>query len=268
MFKIMNNIYNFQDVIVTTYYSSNIGNYKGRSILNNDFQYISPWYNSVLKLKLNGIIFHDGLSNDFIKKYTTNNIKFIYNDPDKFLYSKNDQRFLIYYKFLKYNKNIKNIFMTDGNDVIIRNDPFNYIVDNNNKHKKDFYYVCSEYRRKLKDNNFTKFNFIRINHYIKNPDKKFKIKTFDKNKDNILFNAGILGGNRNNMLYFLRLMNEKLNNTFKYIPKQLHDRNINMIVFNYVLYDIIDENKIVTGYPLHSRFTRYEKRNDVIFSHK
>lgn len=264
----MNNKNNFKDVIVTTYFSSDIGNYKGRTVPNNDFKYISPWYNSVLNLNLNGVIFHDGLSNEFIQKYTTNNIIFIYNDPEEFLYSKNDQRFLIYYNFLKYHKNIRNIFMTDGNDVIVKNNPFNYIINNNKKHNKDFFYVGSEFRRKLKDNNFTKFNFSRINKYIKNPNKQFKIKTFDKNKDNILYNAGILGGSRNNMLYFLRLMKEKFIRTFRYMSKELHDRNINMIVFNYVIYDLLDSNKIVSGYPLHSRFTRYEKIDDVIFSHK
>lgn len=264
----MNNINNFENLIVTTYFSNDKGNYKGRSVLNNNIDYISPWYNSILKLKLNGVIFHDGLSNDFINKYTTDKINFLYVDSEEFSYSKNDYRFLIYYNFLKYNKNIKNIFMTDGNDVIIKNNPFSYINDNNKKYNKNFYYVCSEFRRKLKDNNFTKFNFNRINKYIKNPNKKFKIETFEKNQDNILFNAGILGGNRNNMLYFLRLMKEKFNKTFRYIPKKFHDRNINMIVFNYVIYDIIGPENAITGHPLHSLFTRYEKRNDVIFSHK
>ena len=80
----MNNINNFENLIVTTYFSNDNGNYKGRSVLNNNIDYISPWYNSILKLKLNGVIFHDGLSNDFINTYTTDKIKFLYVNPEEF----------------------------------------------------------------------------------------------------------------------------------------------------------------------------------------
>lgn len=255
------------NVICTTYFF-NTSHYKFKKVYKDDINYIHPWYYSVLKLKLNGIIFHDGLSEDFIIKYKTDNINFIYVDSSKFKYSQNDERFLIYYLFLKKYKYIENIFFTDGNDVTIKNNPFNYIKNNNKKNNKDFFYVGTEFRRKLKDNNFTKFNFSRINNWIQNPDKKFTFATFEENKHNILFNAGILGGSRGNMLYFLRLMKEKFNKTFRYMPINLHARNINMIVFNYVIYDHIDKNNIITGHPLHSLFTRYEKRNDVIFAHK
>ena len=65
------------------------------------------------------------MSEKFINKYQTNKNKFVYVNSTHFEYLLNDQRFLIYNDYISKNKDIENIFMTDGNKVTILKTPFN-----------------------------------------------------------------------------------------------------------------------------------------------
>jgi hypothetical protein len=71
-------------------------------VSNNEINYIKPWYDSVNNLQLNGFVFHDNLSDEFVEQYTTNKIKFI--KVGDFEYSNNDYRFFCFRDFLKENK--------------------------------------------------------------------------------------------------------------------------------------------------------------------
>ena len=132
--------------------------------------------------------------------------------------------------------------MTDGNDVTVVKNPFKFI---NNKN----IYVGSE----IKGNK--KYILDKLN-YINSNQNNYKLKL------DTIYNAGILGGNRKNVLSFIN----KMIDIFNLVNKKNIDKNINMAVFN-----IVSENtkNIITGPPLHSDFKKYQNnREDVYFIHK
>ena len=240
------NNYGFKNVIMTTYFCKKKDPQRNKKANSNDINYIKPWYNSMKKLGLNGIIFHDGLGKEFIKKYQTNKIKFEYINTNNFKYSLNDLRFFVYYDYILNNKNIENVFMTDGNDVKVVSSPFN---------KFDKICVGSE------ESQINKNQWIqdKINSF--NDNKKLYFKNDNNGK---VYNAGILGGNRKNVLFFL----EKMINIFKNIDEKNINKNNNMIVFNYIIYIFLNQN-VITGEKLHSKYRKFENnRKDICFIHK
>tara|TARA_Y100000590_G_scaffold14063_2_gene16885 strand:+ start:6202 stop:7041 length:840 start_codon:yes stop_codon:yes gene_type:complete len=241
------NFDNFENVIMTTYFCKKIDPQRLKISPCNDIIYIKPWYYSIKKLGLNGIIFHDGMSDSFIKKYETDKIKFIYVDSNDYDYSLNDLRYFVYYDYILKNKNIKNVFMTDGNDVTIVNNPF---VD------KLLNKVCvgkeleKLYKKDWMLNKIKQFNKIKGLH-------------FNKNKETI-YNAGLLGGKRENILRFL----ENMLYIFDSLSFDQKKQNLNMIVFNYVVYNHLNEN-VISGEILHSKYKKFENdRKDIYFIHK
>ena len=97
-----------------------IGRQVDGRVAQNDFKYIESWYNSVNELYLEGRIFYDNLSDEFLERYTTDKIKFIKVFPSD--YSNNDWRFFCYRNYLEENK-FNNVFLTDGSDVTVAKDP-------------------------------------------------------------------------------------------------------------------------------------------------
>ena len=87
-------------------------------------------------------------------------------------------------------------------------------------------------------------------------------KSNNKLKLDTIYNAGILGGNRENVIKFIKNMIY----IFNLIDNKNKDKNNNMAVFN-----IVSENtkNIITGTPLHSDFKEFQNnRKDVYFIHK
>ena len=91
-------------VIFTTYFSEKIhpndpndqwvvGKTNDGRVLQNDIKYIAPWYNSIDKLGLQGVVFYDNLTPSFIDTYQKENIQFIKVSPSD--YSYNDWRFFV-----------------------------------------------------------------------------------------------------------------------------------------------------------------------------
>lgn len=235
-----------KNVIMTTYFCNKLDPQRNTKAPCNDINYIKTWYFSVKKLGLNGVIFHDGLNSQFINKYKTTKITFVYTDTNKSNYSLNDFRFIIYYDYIKKNTYLKNIFMTDGNDVKLVMSPFN-----------KFNKLCVGSEESLIKDNLWIQDKIQL--FNSNKNFYFNNKINDK-----VYNAGILGGNRKQVLSFLKNMN----NIFKNIDKDNLNKNNNMIVFNYVIYNKLNQN-VITGNKLHSKFRSYENnRTDVCFIHK
>lgn len=220
----------------------------------NNYEYMKPWYETMCKLGLHGIIFHDNLNDEFINKYQTDKIFFKKAVMGK--YSINDERYMLYYKFLLENS-YKYILMTDISDVHINKNPFDVITD-------DKIFVGTnvvgkgpetntprwEERRKWKLDPFNK----------KIVDAGFDASGFHPGTKQI-YSAGLLGGNYQKIMWFLI---EMLNVMF------LIDsvKNYNMIIFNYVIYKYLLEDYdkktfctkyVHTGHPFNSLFGRNEK---------
>jgi hypothetical protein len=235
-----------ENVIMTTYFCNKKDPQRPQKAPCNDLLYIKPWYYSVKRLGLNGVVFHDGMSDNFIKKYETDKIKFVYVDSNSYVYSLNDLRYFVYYDYILKNKNIKNVFMTDGNDVSIVKSPFN-----------KFNKLCvGNEPMKISKSNWMRKKIKRFNHN--------NSKQFTYNNSSQIYNAGILGGKRDEILKFLNNMIDVFEN---FDEAQKHE-NLNMIVFNYVVYNVFNQN-VISGFPLNSDYKKYQnKRKDICFIHK
>jgi len=232
------------DIILSSYYTTKPDPQKDKYINNNNFEYIKYFYNSIKKHNLNCVIFHDNLNDNFIDMYTTDKILFIKINLDQYKRtSLNDIRFYVYYEYIK-NNDINNVIFTDISDVIVINNPFdNYI-------QKNYIYIC-------KDRNRT------LNHYwVKNKIEQAYNKSIfnDISMDNILLNAGVIGGYKDIIIKFLKLVLAEFENTNL-------KSNANMPVINYIIHKYF-KYMYICGYPFCSEFFKNEIRNDVYFKHK
>lgn len=252
----------YNNVILTSYYTLKKDPQWDIYQDNNSYEYIKPWYSTMLKYKLHGIIFHDCLSDEFIKQYQTEEI--IFKKCKIGDYSINDERFIIYLMYLKHNK-YQNVFMTDVSDIQINNsNPFQ-IIENNNK-----LYAGTDEGNTVENNPW----MMRRIHYLN--DLKIDNKLINGFKKMYLYNAGIIGGCYDiicNILekkyqMYLDFNNENNNNTLVF----------NFIIFNYFKnkdktspdYDVnkLCSKYIFSGYPLNSKYKLYEKDTKAYIIHK
>lgn len=248
-----------QSVILTSYFSKkphpndpNDAHVVGRNhdgfVHNNTFKYIEPWYNSVKSLNLNGVIFHDDLSNEFVNQYATDKINFIKTDVG--LYSNLDWRWFCYRNFLESNK-FDSVFISDGSDVSIVKDPHDIISEYPNTDL----FVCKDSIK------LSEFPYIQL-HQQANWENLVWFILMQNRLD--LINMGVIGGSYNNMLDFL--------NTFCTTRLKLGDPNFaqaDMWIGQYVLRHLLSNKNILVGEPFTSNFKKYEiDRKDVYFIHK
>jgi hypothetical protein len=185
-------------VICTTYFSRKqhpndpndsavIGRDSDGRVLQNDIKYIEPWYNSINNLNLNGIVFYDNLTDEFIDRYQTSQIRFIKVESSD--YSNNDWRFFVYRDFLNNNK-YESVFLTDGSDVIIVKEPHDIV----NQYKTVDLFVCKD-SIKLVD-----FPYLSLHNQVRWDGRIY----FTKNNSNFdLINMGVIGGSYDNIIDFL-----------------------------------------------------------------
>lgn len=282
------------EIICTTYFTSKSDPQSNNKVAEDNFDYIKPWYESVSKLGLNGIVFYDNLSLDFINKYKTDKIKFVKCVLGD--YSLNDERFIIYFIFFIKHK-VNNILLTDGNDVKFNKNPFELI---NNKNK---IFIGRDDSNKIYQSK-----------WMRESIKKFELNLNQKVPNNFfnmpLYNAGIVGGDYVMVMFFLR----QISHIFYKIDK---GDNNNMVALNYILFqyfypncrkkyysifdklfksdtklklikrfkkyklnfllnskinyknDYIANSKyIFSGYPLNSGFKKYEENSNAYIIHK
>jgi hypothetical protein len=211
------------------------------------------WYNSGKNILNNNsqlLVFYDQLESSFKNKYDSKYITFI-KVEDCNLFSPHDYRWIIYYNFLRNNVDVvDNIFFTDISDVLIKQNPFQYV-------EKDTLYIGDEYEYSWEN----WWALPKIEYYIKNI-KNFN-GIYEKNKLYPFLNAGILGGEKGIVLKFLEKMKNYIESTLDK-PYETTD----MIIFNYILHKYFKHN-IKHGEPINSKFKLNEiHRNDVWFIHK
>ena len=208
----------------------------------NDFNLIKSWYETVWKLSVNAVIFHNELSNEFIKKYTTKYISFVrYDKVHRPSY--NDERFYCYRDYLERNKNINRIICTDLFDVKFLKNPFELFSMGYDL------YVGSEEK-----SHPSSYGWKWVNKKLK--EQKLK----QLSKDDTMFNAGICGGDRKKFIKLLDMMIE----IFEETPSRF---NANMPVYNDCLRRL-KSWKIFTGFPLHNIFESNKVLKGVYIKHK
>lgn len=245
-------------IICTTYFSKKphpndpndqwvVGRNSDGTVIQNDIKYIAPWYNSIKNLDLNGIIFYDNLTDEFIEKYETSKIHFVQvNTSD---YSNNDWRFFVYRDYFSKHK-YDSVFLTDGSDVSVVNNPNDILK----KYPHIDFFLC-------KDSILLgEFPYLHVHDQAKWENLPWFIKNIKKLP---LINMGVIGGNFDNIRQFL--------NNFCETRIQLAnpDFNSDMWVGQYVFRYKLSYKNLLLGEPFTSNFKKYENdRKDVYFIHK
>ena len=210
----------------------------------NDFSIIEKWYNSILKLQLNAIVFHNTFSDELVQHFTTDKIQFVKVEYDGKL-NPNIFRYIIYQQFLKSNLlKIDNLFMTDITDVEVLQNPFNmsYYLENTDC------LFCGDEPETM-DTIWMK------NHceHLRNSITDF-VDFENANKHKTLLNCGVIGGTHQVILSLLDKM-VAIHQQYSYSNRTPY--TLDMGVFNYVARKTFG-NTIRHGNPINTIFKMYE----------
>lgn len=248
-------------IILTSYFSAKrhpnspldldvVGRGKSGRVHQNSFDYIKPWYDSVTNLSLQGIIFHDGLTDEFVNKYSNNNIKFVYADAESQSYSNLDYRWFCYRDYLIKNK-FESVFISDCSDVTVVKDPSTLL-----KRKKNYdFFLCKD---SLTLDTFPYFHIHKKYNWPYYVEMLLQKNNFD------LINMGVVGGSYDNIIDFL----DKYYDTRVGMRDELFEQ-ADMWVGQYIFRCLLKDKSLLIGEPFTSDFKKYQNnRKDVYFIHK
>jgi hypothetical protein len=248
-------------VILTSYFSKKIhpnhpndnhvvGREKSGRVIQDSIEYIKPWYSSVKNLSLNGVIFHDGLKQDFIEEFSTDKIKFVYSDTSSQNYSNLDYRWFCYRDFLSKNK-FDSVFISDCSDVSIVKDPSEILKT----HSEYDFFLCKDSIA------FSEFQYFNVH---KKYNWNFLLDLLLKKNNLDLINMGVVGGSYENIIDFLDKYYE--------VRIGMEDESFaqaDMWVGQYIFRGLLQDKALLVGEPFTSLFKKYQNsREDVYFIHK
>jgi hypothetical protein len=240
------------NIILATYLSGIYDVNRNEVLANDDINVIKEWAESIIKLGLIGVVFHNNLSENSIANYKSN-IQFVKVDFDE-KYNTNIFRYFLYKKYLEENI-VDNVFVTDITDVVVLKNPFlqPLFLENNN------HIFCGD-EPKILENDWMQDHSTHLRSKINDYalyEEKFKTAT--------LLNCGIVGGSKKIIQLFLEglcSIHEKYNtdNTTAFTG--------DMGAFNYLMRTQFNEH-IIHGSPVNTIFKMYEtERRDCWFRHK
>ncbi len=194
---------------------------------------VKDWIQSIRRLNLDGIIFHDGLSKEFIERWegASDRVNFIGPLQWTTEWGPDEERFMIYRNFMAlHHRSLDIVLTTDISDVILLSNPFEVMTDPTK------IYIGSEPHL--------------IGHSIVGDWMK---AAFGKAyyADRPTLNPGIIGGQVDTLLAFLDCLLAEMDQAVKPAPLP-----IDIAAFNRLIYR--EKIPYVTGHPLHTRFKRYE----------
>jgi len=271
-----------ENVILTTYFTSKDNPQKDylsiaadkNSVVDNvkpnDPLIVKPLFDSIQRLNINLVVFHDELTESFTKKYP--DITFI-----KVGHLKSnaiDARWELYLNFVLNNK-ITSAFMVDCFDVKVVKNPF-LLFDIFG----DRLFVGRDIANSIGLLEWNINRLPRISNYAFHLDAE---PNYERLLNSPFYNAGLLGGKRDILIKTLRFM-------VNIIDKVKCEDFCDMEVLNYTLFRLYSEpnnyrqNKserlntnndldalnetVFTGYPFNSAFKQFEENSDVCFIHK
>ena len=228
------------DIVLSTYFTTKKDPQRLNHIKPNNYNYVSAWDQSLRKLGLRGIVFHDGLAPNFIKSIQSK-VNF-----EKVVLSKrlslNDDRYVHYLRHIEKHPHIRYVLMTDIADVMFLRDPFKLM-----RVLGDHLYIGEDQQLTfIGSNRWLRAGF--QNCFRNGTDLKGSKKWL--NRVTPMYNAGVIGGPRHIVLRFLRIVTAILET----LPKET---NCNMPAINYVVHKYFDD-VIFTGFPLTSRFLAHQ----------
>ncbi|MDI1235520.1 MAG: hypothetical protein PSX81_14675 [bacterium] len=228
---------------------------RNENLQHDDFSIVEKWVSSIVKLKLNGILFHNTFSKETVDNYANKYVQFVNVEYNKEL-NPNIYRYYIYQDYISKNlQNINNLFVTDVSDVEVVANPFESPLFKENPNRL----FCGD-EPEILDNEWMR------NHCNHLRDSMPEFRNFEAlNQYKTLLNCGIIGANINVMKdLFDKMLG--IHDAFSYSNST--DYTLDMGVFNYVARTHFGQN-LFHGEPVNTCFKNYEiHRTDCWFRHK
>lgn len=244
-----------KDFIFASYLTGVYDVNRNESLQDNDFSVIQKWYESVKKLKLNAVIFHNSFSKSLIEQYTNEQIQFVEVDYQQQL-KPNVYRYFVYLHYLQQcTQTIDHLFVTDISDVEVLMNPFETEFF---KAHPDHIFCGDE--PVIFDNEWMR------NHgsHLRNLLPEYSAYE-EANRHQTLLNCGIIGGSVATMTKLFEQM-VALHERVSYTNTSPY--TLDMGVFNFILRQQFKQ-QIQHGEPINTVFKKYEsQRTDCWFRHK
>lgn len=224
-------------------------------VAEDDVSRIQDWYDSVTKLQLRGVIFHNTFSQRTVEAYQNKYVSFVSVSYNKRL-NANVFRYLVYQELLRqFADQITHLFVTDISDVVVIQNPF--VQPLFLQHPDALF--CGDELETL-DNEWMHHHSTHLRNSITN------FSDYEQaNQQKTLLNCGIIGGN-------VQIMRELID-SLAYIHRTytIHNQTpytLDMGAFNFVARTQFGE-RLLHGAPINTRFKQYEStRSDCWFRHK
>jgi hypothetical protein len=214
---------------------------RGERISTDYAAYLRPWWTTVNRVGLSGVVLHDGLPEDFTASATTMHVRFERTQPGEWPILHDRHRLLRDY--LESHDN-EYVFVTDISDVAFKRDPFQLIRTDRGQHRL---FIGSEEKR-IGESRCLRQEIAEQFGCLLHAERQ-------------VVNPGIIGGLRHEVIHFL----EKV---IACIAEQRRLLNSDMSIVNKVVHDTYAWNELFTGLPLHSRFKKWEYNSPAAILHK
>ena len=221
---------------------------------NDDFSIIEKWANSIRKLNLQAIIFHNNFSERTILQHQSKNLIFV-NIHYDIRFKPNVYRYFIYSQFIKkYAKAIDSIFVNDVSDVLVLKNPFvqPLYLENLNA------IFCGDEPTTLNNT----WMIENGNHLRTKIADYAKIE--EQYRSETLLNCGIVGGK-------IAVIKPFINSLWQIHKKFNFDNETaftgDMGAFNYIIRKKFND-KLFHGTPINSEFKAYFDNGSNWFQHK
>ena len=231
------------DVILTSYFTSEKDFQRGKLVAPNRLRYMLQWLVSVRDLGLRAVVFHDGLNPAFCHRVIQYHSGISFRRVSLAGRTTNDARFYAYQDYLQTHPDITRVLLSDISDVKFLRNPFDLM-----RFLGDWLYVGTDIdifpnmqaQRWITERLQGCFgNYTLLNGSL------MPLMRLDT-----VYNAGVIGGRRTVMLGLLERMTQSLDTT----PPSL---NCNMPALNFVIHRHFFQ-RVFTGFPLTSRFLRFQ----------
>ena len=227
---------------------------RSQILSDDDFSIIEKWANSIAKLNLQAIIFHNNFSEATVLKYQSAHLLFIKITHD-IRFNPNVFRYCVYSQFLeKYCNTIDSLFVTDVSDVLVLKNPFIQPLFTANS---DFVFCGDEPTNW--DNEWMQLHGSHLRSKIKD-----YVVIESENKAQRLLNCGVIGGT-------IQTIKPLIDSIWQIHENYYADNTISftgdMGAFNYIMRKNY-KNRILHGTPVNSEFKAYFDDGTNWFQHK
>ena len=215
---------------------------RGEKISSDYLNYMKPWWTTADRVGLLGTVLHDGLPPECVAAATTDRIQFVMTKPSVLPILHDRHRIV-----RDYLEQIDDryVFVTDISDVAFKRDPFQLIEQDQQQHRL---FIGSEPKtigdcRCLRTETIEQFGkLLHVDRQVVNP--------------------GIIGGERTEVVSLLN----RILTCIEENKDQL--LNSDMSIVNKVVHDAYQCDQLYTGFPLHSRFKKWEYDTAAAILHK